>query len=125
VDQVARDGRYYLVLLAEATSNCNVQGHCGAGSDDTLIWLKLSDRLKLEDKRAAVIVNCRSNIDVIEPEVEVTDDGPAIKLTDGKLNLKYGNISDDSADRSRLIYDRNAPEKGFLITTEKAKSRLH
>src|SRR5215813_8195868 len=39
IDKVRKDDKYYLVLLAEAQSNCNVQGYCGAASDHTLIWL--------------------------------------------------------------------------------------
>jgi hypothetical protein len=126
IDIVSKDAKHYIVLLADAESNCNVQGHCGAARDYTLIWLKLDDHLKLEDKRAAVIEDCRSSIFVIEPDYpREPDKDLELKLVDGKLNLKYGDISKDSADSSRLIYDRNAPEKSFLITTEKAKSLRH
>lgn len=123
IDRVSQEAKYYIVLLADAESNCNIQGNCGAARDYTLIWLQLNDRLKLEDKRVAVIEDCRAQIELIEPDYSRgPDTEPPVKLVDGKLNLKYGNISDDKEDRSRLIYDRHAPEKGFLITTEKAKT---
>src|SRR6266542_624872 len=68
IDRVSKDDKHYLVLLAEAQSNCNVQGRCGASTDHTLIWLKLDSGLKLEKKQSAVKIDCRMNIDMIDPE---------------------------------------------------------
>lgn len=66
IDRVSKDDNRYLVLLAEAQSNCNVQGYCGAATDHTLIWLKLGAGLKLEEKQSAVIEDCKLNIYMID-----------------------------------------------------------
>jgi len=123
IDRVRKDDKYYLVLLTEAQSNCIVQGHCGGASDYTLIWLKLDSGLKLEEKKAAVIEDCLSNISLIDP-VDDTKEEPTVKLIRGKVTLEYGNtLDDDVHTMSRLVYDRKFPEQGFVITTKEKKSQ--
>jgi len=123
IDRVRKDDKYYLVLLTEAQSNCNVQGHCGAASDYTLIWLKLGADLKLEEKKAAVIEDCQSNISLIDP-VDDAKEEPTFKLIRGKVTLEYGNMLDDDVHTiSRLVYDRKSPEQGLVITTKEKKSQ--
>jgi len=118
IDRVSKDDQHYLVLLAEAQSNCNIQGHCGAASDYTLIWLKLDANLKLEEKKAVAVQECRSGITVIDPEY-VEMEAPAIKLVRGIMKIEYGNkLDDDTRTTSQLIYDRKAPELGFVIATK-------
>lgn len=61
VDETEKAPYTYLVLLASAAPNCNIQGECGAGgSDTTLLWLKLSSDLKLAGKQAFGIDDCRA-----------------------------------------------------------------
>jgi hypothetical protein len=121
IDRVRKDDKYYLVLQTIAQSNCNVQGHCGAATDSTLIWLKLGVDLKLEEKQSAVIVGCRAGIDVADPpygrQYELV-----IKLVRGKLTIEYGKtFNDDVRTLSQLVYDREFPERGFVITTKEKK----
>jgi hypothetical protein len=121
IDRVSKDDKRYLVLLAEAQSNCNVQGRCGAAADDTLIWLKLDSGLKLEKKQSAVIVDCRMNIDMIDSEYGRHYE-LIIKLVRGRLAIEYGNTFDDNVRTlSQLVYDRKFPERGFVITTKEKK----
>jgi hypothetical protein len=123
IDRVSKDEKHYLVLLAEAQSNCNVQGRCGATTDHTLIWLKLDAGLKLEGKQSAVLVDCRMNIDMADPEYD-SQDRPVIKLVRGRLSVEYGNTIDDGVRTlSQLVYDRKFPERGFVITTKEKKPR--
>src|SRR5262249_30536090 len=128
VDRLKKDDKYYLVLIAQAQSNCNVQGLCGAASDFTLIWLKLGAGLKLEEKKFAVIEDCQANISVINSESDGPEsDGeewPAVKLVGGKLAIEFGNSADDTAHTvSRLTYDRKSPERGLVITAKEKKSQ--
>jgi len=52
----------YVLLLASAASNCNVQGECGAdGSDSTLFWLKITRDLSLAGKQSFPISDCRAH----------------------------------------------------------------
>lgn len=121
IDRVGKDDKHYLVLLAWAQSNCNVQGRCGASTDHTLIWLKLDSGLKLEKKKSAVIVDCRMNIDMID-SVYDSQDRLIIKLVRGRLAIEYGNTFDDNVRTlSQLVYDRKFPERGFVITTKEKK----
>jgi len=121
IDRVSKDDKRYLVLLAWAQSNCNVQGHCGASTDDTLIWIKLDSGLKLEKKQSAVIVDCRINIDMIDSQYGKQDE-LIIKLVRGRLAIEYGDIFDDNVRTlSQLVYDRKFPERGFVITTKEKK----
>ena len=123
IDRVSKDDKHYLVLLAAAQSNCNVQGRCGASTDHTLIWLKLDAGLKLEKKQSAVIVDCRMNIDMIDSEHGRRDE-LIIKLDRGRLAIEYGNTLDDKVRTlSQLVYDRKFPERGFVITTKEKKSQ--
>ncbi len=123
IDRVRKDDKDYLVLLAGAQSNCNVNGMCGAVTDRTLIWMKLGADLKLEEKKAEIIENCFSNIYISYPEYDGVDDSP-IKLMDGKLTVEYGDTEDDNVRTlSRLVYDRQSPERGFVITTKEKKSK--
>jgi len=121
IDRVRKDDKYYLVLLTSAQSNCNVQGYCGAATDSTLIWLKLGAGLKLEEKQSAVIVGCRTNIDVADPQYSRQYE-LVIKLVRGRLAIEYGNTFDDDVRTlSQLVYDRRLPEQGFVITTKEKK----
>ncbi len=123
IDRVSKDDKHYLVLLAKAQSNCNVQGYCGAATDHTLIWLKLDAGLKLEEKQSAVIEDCKSNIYMTDQEYDRQDE-LVIKLVRGRLAIEYGNTIDDNVRTlSRLVYDRKFPEQGFVITTEEKKSQ--
>jgi hypothetical protein len=120
IDKVRKDDKYYLVLLTSANSNCNVQGHCGTTIDHTLIWLKFGASLKLEKKQSAIILGRRLYIHPIDPDYDTEE--PAIKLVSGKLTIEYGNtLEDDVRTISQLVYDRNFPEQGFIITTKEKK----
>jgi len=123
IDKVRKDDKYYLVLLASAQSNCNVQGRCGAATDYTLIWLKLGAGLKFEEKQSAVIEDCRSDIAMVDPG-GVGQDETTIKLVGDKMTVEYGNTFDDNVRTlSRLVYDRSSPEQGFVITDREKKSQ--
>jgi len=105
------------MLMASAGSNCNIQGRCGAASDYTLIWLSLDRNLRLRDKQAVIVEDCRSDISIIEPPRK-EDRDPKPRLVAGKLTVLYGNDFDpEKRVTTRLIYDRNAPEDGFRTST--------
>jgi len=130
IDIVKKDDRLYLLLLAIAESNCNVQGYCGAARDQTLILLKLGAGLKLEEKKSVILGDCKANIEIIEPEVDYNFMGdPVVNLVfvDGKLTIVYDKIvygpdgDEEAHTSSRLVYDRNFPEQGFDISNIEKK----
>ncbi|MBK7600311.1 MAG: hypothetical protein IPJ07_18050 [Acidobacteria bacterium] len=121
LDRVAKDNNYYVVVLTTATSNCSIQGQCGAADDLTLIWLKLDSHLKLEGKKAIAIEQCRAFLHLLEPELEY-DGNTSIKLSQGKLKIKFADemgFDESKHTLSELIYDRSIPENGFIVTTQK------
>ncbi len=123
LDQVSKNEKYYLIVLASAQSNCNVQSHCGAASDYTLIWLELDANLHLTRKQAEAIELCRSDIYVLDPQSN-DQDAPPLKLTKGKLVIEYGSSDSGQArTNSKLVYDRTSPEQGFVITKTEKKSQ--
>jgi len=121
VDETEKASYTYVVLLAWAPPNCNTQGHCGAGGwDATLIWLKLSQDLKLEDKQALVLDDCRED----RAAVEMLEHEPASEEEEGFEYLQAkdlpwdGNVlrvayqvGDEKV--QRFIYDRRNPDAGF------------
>lgn len=122
IDIVRKDNKHYLALLTSAQSNCNVQGFCGAATDYTLIWLKLGAGLELEEKKSAVIEDCKSIIHLVDPGYDRSDETPSIKLVSGKLTIEYGNTIDDNLRTlTQLVYDGTFPEQGFVITTKEKK----
>jgi hypothetical protein len=123
IDRVRKDDKDYLVLLTSAQSNCNVQGYCGAATDHTLIWLRLGADLKLEEKQAAVIEDCKSEI-YLDDAYYVRIGEPQVKLIRGQFTVEFGKTLDDNVHTlSRLVYDRKIPEQGFVLTTEEKKSK--
>ncbi len=116
IDIVSKDNYHYALLLLTANSNCNVQGMCGAAEDNTLLWIKLNKDLRLIEKKTADIEGCRTFISMSEP-VDGDFSG-ALWRNKGKLTVKYEMESQGSHPVVyTLVYDRNAPENGFMITS--------
>jgi hypothetical protein len=122
VDETEKGPYTYVVLLASAAPNCNIQGECGAGgSDTTLLWLKLSRDLKLAGKQAFGIDDCRAGRSAritreTDPEGEIPETYFEIKPKDLPWNgdvLKVDYEQDQGATVRRLIYDRRNPDAGF------------
>jgi hypothetical protein len=110
----------YVVLVAWAPPNCNVEGRCGAGGwDSTLIWLKLTKDLKLAGKQAFAIDDCiadRSPVNLKE-DTEEDEEAPFsyMKLKDlpwegDVLRIEY---REGEGEIRRLVFDRQNPEAGL------------
>ncbi len=114
IDSVKKDGSIYVVLLATAGGNCNVQGHCGAAESYTLFWLKLNNSLKLQKKNSVVVQNCLDDLNLTEDS--------EIKLNQGVLKIQFeDNLDQENLDYTitRLIYKHREAEKGFIVKTKK------
>jgi hypothetical protein len=119
VDETEKAAYTYLVLLASAPPNCNVQGHCGGGgSDSTLIWLKVTKDLSLAGKQAFPIDECRAGrfANVFKEEDPEDYYFGTIQAKDlpwigDLLQIEYQERDKDSI--QRLVYDRQDPEAGL------------
>jgi hypothetical protein len=117
VDETERVPYTYLVLLASAPANCNVQGMCAAaGPDSTLIWLKFAEDLSLAERQAYVIVNCGATyssvlkalrFDEFHLRIQARD----LPWIDDRLQIEFEEGAQDSI--QRLIYDRRNPDAGL------------
>lgn len=125
VDETEKAPYTYVVFLAWAPPNCNIEGHCGTGGwDGTLIWLKLSRDLKLAGKQALVLDDCRgdrSAVEMLADEGEPTSEDEEgevweyLKVKDlpwegDVLRVAY-QVGDEKV--QRFIYDRRNPDAGF------------
>ncbi len=118
VDETRQGAYTYLVLLAGAPPNCNVQGMCGAGEESlTLIWLKLDKDLKLAGKQAFAVDECPvqrliriEGKDVLGPDLVEIKAGD-LSWTGDVLNVDYEEHEGETV--RRLIYDRRNPDAGF------------
>jgi hypothetical protein len=114
----------YVVLVAWAPPNCNVQGRCGAGGwDSTLIWLKLTKNLKLAGKQAFAVENCfedRSAVNLKEDTDEDADYFSYMKLKNlpwegDVLRIEY---REGEGETRWLVFDRQNPEAGLQTTSD-------
>lgn len=114
IDAVKIGNTTYVVFVATAQGNCNVQGQCGAAESYTLFWLKLNSALKVQSKQVAVVEECLDDINLTE--------GSAIKLKKGILSIEFeDNLYRESMDYTvtKLVYKHSEADKGFSIKTEK------
>lgn len=114
LDSVKKGSSIYVVLLASAQGNCNVQGQCGAAESHTLFWLKLNSPLRVQDKRVVVVEECLDDINLSE--------NSSLKFNKGLLSIEIeDNLYRNNLDYTvtKLIYKHSAPEKGFSVKIEK------
>jgi len=119
VDETEKAPYTYLVLLASASPNCNVQGQCGGGgSDSTLIWLKTTKELSLAGKQAFSIDECRvgrvANVFKEEDPEDYyfeTIQAKDLPWIGDVLQVEYQERGEDSLQRP--VYDRRDPDAGL------------
>jgi hypothetical protein len=125
VDETVKASDTYVLLLASASPNCNVEGRCGAGGpDSTLLWLKLTKGLKLAGKKAVVFEQCTTNrqarLPATDSKVEAPDEPAEIKAKDlpwngDVLQIEYEEGAVEPVVVRRLVYDRRNPEAGLKV----------
>jgi len=129
IDATVKNNQMFLLISSNAAGNCNVCGRCGADDALGLIWLKLSNNLRVLDKKGVAIDYCRMEITLVSEVVNYNEETLEKTL---KLSFKENVLAIDfekeifaeKLDRnyyefSHLEYNRKTPEKGFVIKTEK------
>jgi hypothetical protein len=120
VDETEKASFTYVLLLASAPPNCNVQGECGAGGEDsTLVWLKIDKELAVADRQAFAISECRAQRSAKVARATEPDD-PHFGTIQAKdlpwsgdvLRIEYQER--EGAPR-HLSYDRRSPNAGLQI----------
>ena len=128
IDSVVKNNQTFLVVSSEAAGNCNVCGQCGATEAFAVIWLKLSSSLRVLKKQSSPIENCRLDVALISPYLDTDENTQNETL---RLPFKNNVLSVDfetshfgandttTYEFSHLEYNRQSPEKGLVIKTEK------
>lgn len=114
IDRVYKNRKHYLVIWALANGNCNVQGHCGAGGDCTLVWLQLDESLKPEKRQAVVVQECRAETGI--PDMDLEFPGKRLRLSDGRLEVKFGDLISETPAWTHVFYEHDGCEKGLVVT---------
>jgi hypothetical protein len=117
VDETENGPFTYVLLLASAPANCNVQGRCGAGgADATLLWLKVDKKLAVVDREAFAINDCRSQRSAQVTTAEEPDDPNFGKILAKDLPWIGDVLRIEYQEREttrHLSYDRRAPGAGL------------
>ncbi len=117
VDETEQGPFTYVLVLASAPANCNVQGECGAGGPDaTLVWLKVDKKLAVVDREAFALNDCRAQRSAKVTTAEEPDDPNfgRILAKDLPWNGDVLRIEYQERETTRhLSYDRRAPGAGL------------
>lgn len=116
LDVSDRGGRHYVLMLAIAEPNCNVQGRCGGAPSPNLnlIWIKVTPELVVEEKQTVIVEDCETGRFVDE-----VPDGweRQMQVPRDKLSITIRETTPDTGNAiSRAEYDRQSPEAGIRVT---------
>jgi hypothetical protein len=96
---------YVVIRLAGPTTRNGRGGHCGAGGEENLVWIKMSHAAILE-VRSILYDSCAFSIDA-----------GAMRLTKGGLSVEYSSSREGRT--FACTYDNKLPGKGFSVVTTK------
>lgn len=121
LDLVQKGGVWYLTFQASLESNCNVQGECGAATDTTLVWLKLTPALRVAARQTEVLGDCRAGWNIVSTAgPDETGDVLRLGLRGGVLqvvSLKSDYVA-NSGLQTTLRYLHTAPQRGLTMSSE-------
>lgn len=117
VDETEKGPFTYVLLLASAPANCDVQGECGAGGPDaTLLWLKVDRKLAVVDREAFALNDCRAQRSAKVATAEEPDDPNFGRIVAKDLPWNGDVLRIEYQEREtprHLSYDRRAPGAGL------------
>jgi hypothetical protein len=119
LDQTAQKGFWYVVMQVTTNTGCNVQGMCGAGLSEDVIWLKFDATLKLLARQAAMVEDCRTSMELSRFDGKRKEgEGVILETRAGVLSLdsKLSNFEKKTATLTTLRYDRRTPDRGLVIS---------
>ena len=119
LDVSRRKSLTYILLLASAAPNCNVQGMCGASEtqDKTLLWLCISVGRTLIKHQRVVVESCS---EARFPDIPEGDPQAWLPFTDGVLKISCEQLDPageaEETIKGQVEYDQGHPEAGLKIT---------
>ena len=124
LDVTVNQGRRFVLLMALAAANCNVQGHCGAAGEPnvTLIWLEIAADLSVVKKQTFAVVDCRNDRGV---EGAPDDWADRLNLVDGSLTVTFTEFRGGSADVTGTVtYSRQTADHGLSIVRPQVQDEI-
>jgi hypothetical protein len=117
VDETEKGPFTYVLLLASAPANCNVQGECSAGGPDaTLLWMKVDKKLAVVDREAFALNDCSAQRSAKITTAQEPDDPNFGKILAKDLPWNGDVLRIEYQEREttrHLSYDRRAPGAGL------------
>ena len=125
LDQVQKNGLWYVTVQVSLNGGCNVNGMCGASTTVNVIWLKLDQKLALLKQQFSVVQNCVNQTELTQwvgrgnNDVENAD--PKLELRNGMLDVTFeiNDYANKMQTISKLRYEHRAPEKGLQISSQR------
>lgn len=105
---------YYVLLLAEAQSNCNIQGHCGASQDHTIVLLTLTRHLRLVHKQSIAIDDCY-NGRLSRYWHDEAFDRSGLRFVGDVMTITFKDFREDTDDEKSVVYNRARPDLGLQV----------
>lgn len=106
LDLASRGQFWYLLLEANSGPNCNVQGECGAATNTDVLWLKLSRKLQVLEKRVLNVEDCRRGTVLLpKPGEEFVN----LSLNKGVLDIAL----EEGGEVQHWRYRRTQPQLGL------------
>lgn len=131
-----------LLLLVTASPNCNVQGQCGAGTNNGFIALTITDKLNIVYLNSftfddCLCLNCKDGVlnrqseyleRFYDAQADMKDMLALIRpiIKNGQIKVEFVESNDSGKDiPKRMLFDMKDPAKGFIIESSVASKLSH
>ena len=101
-------GSQYFVLFVTGPSRRggNGMGHCGAGVESSIVWLRLQD-WRITDSKHRRVESCWRDVTLLEP----------VRWKNGICIVNFWDFRDNNQEFT-LRYDPKKPTEGFQLTSK-------
>lgn len=110
-----KNKHHYVVIRLEGFSldACRERSACGCGIETQFVWIDLDPEFNISRKTVAYVVSCVKNISLDQGDVfeKFFSDREQTKL-------QVKGTSYAESNKFSIEFDKNSPEKGFVVTTE-------
>lgn len=113
LDVTTIQGRRFVLLIAPASANCNVQGRCGAADPNvTLIWLEIAADLSISRKQTFAVVDCFASRGIKGAPDDWAD---TLSLVNGSLAITFTDFGGPDV-VGTVGYSRAAADQGLRVS---------
>lgn len=120
LDQTLKTGFWYVLMQISTNTGCNIQGMCGAGLTEDVIWLKFSTTLKLIARQSSMVEDCATSTRLTRFDGTRKEAQDVMLETRGgvlALQSKRDDFEKKTATVTTLRYDRRVAERGLVISS--------